>query len=911
MHTFSFRIMADQIGFVAVVLAFVTLMFQSPSVSAKLSQCPCVINVTTATADCHHEYGFRHLKEIPDCVPDTTRELIFHGNNLTYRSGQFQRYIFLTYIDLAMNSRFAPSCDSFDGLTWLKSLNLSSTSLEHLQPCVFSKLNKLETLRLRDSGMQYLSANFFENLNSLNLLDLSSNMFPEISNNIFASLQNLIYLEFFNNLLVFHSNSFFGLSKLEFLTLEFCNVPNATSFPVSIFGPLTQIIEINLEGICSFERFNCEAIDQRLKMSSSIEVLTVDNFVINFLGQGFASLTHLKEIYFGTFWLAKLRTCNVRTLSNKTFQSLTNSPISKVTIKFCKINAILPFAFSMFKNLKYVELSKVIIGQVSKVEGIEIGLQQSTIQHLRLSLHDLTVWISLPIVKGLVSSRLQTLDIYSSPVYSVPCKFFQSLPVSLKHLHLTHNHIMIVCFCDLVRLQNLVVLDLSHQNSNIDLQQDVIGRLPKTDIIPDTSSVSNHSEAKYIFDSTDCFVCQKLSSSLRTIDISHSALICILPNILCDSSNMIESLDISFQSKPDCFGAFWKITKYIVSLKYLNAAESGLKTIPNHSFSPLHLLKNLTLHHNFLAIVDFDLQAHVLEYLDLSHNNILYLSQKLTDQLNSIAKHSNLVIHLEGNQLICDCERLYFVAWLRYNSAIYHKDQLMCKLTKSNTTYSLSKIAELHDKLKVECIAKDVLKGCIVGFLVLNIVLGLLWRLWHRRWKIRYLLAIGRKTVTPYHPIEESEIELEYDVYISYERDYDLTSDQTLHKFVAQTLYPEFQRRGLKVLIRDEFEPGIGLYNAISQALRRCKKVVSLISKDYCKDYWNVFEFNVAVLEGIYTKRQVIIPVALENMERDDLHTEIYAYLKSGSVSYFSRYVRNEDLFAFLCEKIRDNRECE
>ena len=65
------------------------------------------------------------------------------------------------------------------------------------------------------------------------------------------------------------------------------------------------------------------------------------------------------------------------------------------------------------------------------------------------------------------------------------------------------------------------------------------------------------------------------------------------------------------------------------------------------------------------------------------------------------------------------------------------------------------------------------------------------------------------------------------------------------------------------------------------------------------------------MLEGIYTKRQVIIPVALENMGRDDLHTEIYAYLRSGSVSYFSRNVRNEDLFEFLREKIRDNRECE
>ena len=74
--------------------------------------------------------------------------------------------------------------------------------------------------------------------------------------------------------------------------------------------------------------------------------------------------------------------------------------------------------------------------------------------------------------------------------------------------------------------------------------------------------------------------------------------------------------------------------------------------------------------------------------------------------------------------------------------------------------------------------------------------------------------------------------------------------------------------------------------------------------------YWNVFEFSMAVLEGIYTKRQVIIPVALQNVERD-LHTEIHAYLRSGSVSFFPRNMRDEDLFDFLCEKIIDNREFE
>ena len=142
--------------------------------------------------------------------------------------------------------------------------------------------------------------------------------------------------------------------------------------------------------------------------------------------------------------------------------------------------------------------------------------------------------------------------------------------------------------------------------------------------------------------------------------------------------------------------------------------------------------------------------------------------------------------------MVCDCEILYFVAWLRYNSEIHKKTSLRVSLLSQIQLIVSAKLLNYITKLKVECIAKDVLIGCIVGFLFLNIVLGLLSQLWYKRWKIRYVLAISRKNVTPYHPIEDCEIELEYDVYISYERDFALTNDQTLHEFVAQELYPDF-----------------------------------------------------------------------------------------------------------------------
>ena len=203
-------------------------------------------------------------------------------------------------------------------------------------------------------------------------------------------------------------------------------------------------------------------------MIPSLEILTVDNFVINLLRPGFASLTHLKEIYFRHAEFTPFSTCNVTSLSNKTFQSLGIAPVSKIFINWCKIGQFLPFTFYMFKNLTYLELSKVAIAQVSEDEGIEIGLQQSTVHHLRFSLYDPNVcFISFPILKALISSQLQVLEIHSTPAYKVEWTFFKNLPVSLNHLHLKNNHIIDVCLCGLFRLKNLNFLDLSHQNNKL------------------------------------------------------------------------------------------------------------------------------------------------------------------------------------------------------------------------------------------------------------------------------------------------------------------------------------------------------------------------------------------------------------------------------------------------------------
>ena len=59
--------------------------------------------------------------------------------------------------------------------------------------------------------------------------------------------------------------------------------------------------------------------------------------------------------------------------------------------------------------------------------------------------------------------------------------------------------------------------------------------------------------------------------------------------------------------------------------------------------------------------------------------------------------------------------------------------------------------------------------------------------------------------------------------------------------------------------------------------------MIVLMSNDYCKDHWNVFEFNIATVEGIYTKREAIVSIVVK-----DLHEEVNAYLRWGPVAKIS-----------------------
>ena len=160
--------------------------------------------------------------------------------------------------------------------------------------------------------------------------------------------------------------------------------------------------------------------------------------------------------------------------------------------------------------------------------------------------------------------------------------------------------------------------------------------------------------------------------------------------------------------------------------------------------------------------------------------------------------------------------------------------------------------------------------------------------------------------MNPYHAIDEETIEFVYDVYISYDPFCEIVHDYSLDKFVKDHVLPHLKNRGFRVTIREGLQSGRDIGQVISEALRGSRKVIAFVSTDYCVDYWNTFEFNMGVHEGMYTKRDVVIPIRFGDILDGDLNPEIALYMKSDNYPTFTGNMNHlAEVLQYLEDQIR------
>ena len=861
------------------------------------------------------------LKTIPMCVPRSVRKLnLSHNKFNKLQRRQFEDFNKLVFLDI------------------------SGSFIEHLSEETFAGLPELETLLLTDNWIDNLNTTHFVGVPKLRVLDLTGNHIKDIDERTFARLVNLSHLSLGRNHLSYIKPHIFdGLSTLMQLDLHTNRLRYTSSFPLEVFKPLSSLVDINVEKICYTS--NCTYIDIQLSVLSSLKILHMDGYPNQVLGPGFDRLRNLEEIYFGD--------CNLTEITTTTFYNFRNSRLRTLHLGLCYINVIHPFSFSFLKNLESLLLDHNYRLCDEGIQNVTRGLNSTKIRHIDVSSTCRSSWTFSPqTIQHLQNTKLEVLEMAISSIMFINPAVFEYLPHTLKQLNLFGNHLSMIDLTYLSVLGNLqtlylkdqleessglaaylerphsdnfmmpesldrneIILNVSVQSNNENLKQELLNDLNDFDAERQSEqSVKVHHQNSRLDHvvAVDCF--GELPYILHTIDLSNSGLLSGpiggVVQIFCGFNNTLKHLDVSNQ-KPGKENEKFYFKDLLLRLKNLRMLEtldlSGnrLKDFHVNTFSKLTRLKRLSLNVNSLVDVAFDIQRlYNLQALDLSDNRIAYLSDKFTQDIEEIASGSNLTVYLHGNKLVCDCNHLKFVSWLRHTTVIFRKDNLTCDY-KNGSKLALSDIEDIHRVLEAKCVFVTVLVSCIFVFVVQTLILGSVAVLVDRRWRFKYLSLIGKKAINPYHPIEDREITLDYDMYISYSYDHMITPNETLHELVAQKIHPCLKRRGINVIIREELDVGRKLYEVISHALRRSRKVVVLMSNDYCQDHWNVFEFNMAAMEGIYTKREVLVPVVLENLNLKDVHEEVYAYLRSGPVARFTSETSFRGLIEFLSESVK------
>ena len=768
---------------------------------------------------------------------------------------------------------------------------------------------------------------------------LQGKVILEIPNWTFSELSFLKELDIsFTYCLLLNNYSFSGLSSLVFLNLRFSY--HTISLPAEVFKPLTSLEVLHVEGFCAFvnNSFDCTTIDEKLQHVPSLKILYLEKNLLSRLGKGFISLRNLKEIHFVNS--ERDQCCRVLEVRSKTFRNLRNSPLEKLSLDRCKVLRIKPGWFKHLNNLEEISLSIEVFNYREWWKDFTTDLKNSSIAKVRLSLRShntenpvlshfvryYTVeWVPTPftLVNGFNETQLTHLELTDTIFNCVHDDVIAKLPNSLKYLSLVHNNIEYFGAKNLKRLDKLETLDLSHQvnfrRHSFSPEYDALESNPLLEVknqglltflqnvVYNVLKIQDENQYNFRVTNTKCF---SLPYRLQTLNVSKSGLLCNIVPVCSDPNNTLRILKAAEQRDRSCFESrsFWSALKNLAKLEELDLNGNFIDAIPKDVFSGLYNLRKLLLKNNKLLELSFGVNDLIpLKSLDLSANSISYASIDFTNQIESIFENTNLKLNLDMNSLICNCEHQHFLTWLGVTRVISNKNTLNCTF-ENGTRISLGRIPRIHD-LKYTCTKRDVIISCSVIFWGLNFILFGLVKIWQNRQKLRYLATFGKRTLNPYHPIEENEVQMEYDVYISYEGDFDVTRDRTLRDFVIYTIVPGLERRGVRVMFREELDAGRNLYEIITHTVRRSRKLLALLTNDYCSDMWNVFEFNQAVMEGIYTNRQVAIPLLFETLRREKVKDEICEFLRMEPVHRYSPDLRDDAFIDFLYDKIRDTRQ--
>lgn len=731
---------------------------------------------------------------------------------------------------------------------------------------------------------------------------LSYNHFRILKSKLFIKVRALKTLDLAAcHILSIEDGAFEGLSNLTELNLARNDLIYKNSISKNAFTPLIALKRIWLQGNCnSVWRRTCFYHDHALSKLHGLTDIYLDGHNNEVFGKGFSHLKNIQNIRLENGGHHR-GYCFLPYVKTDMFDVFKHTHVKKIELIRCYIKQIEPNVFRNLKNL--TELSVVSNRDLCErgFYNLSVGLDSTNISVLTIRDWCQTAPFDLKIDKDvsglLLHTNLHHLEVSQVGLTEIPSHFITRLPKTLTRISFSKNRINDLRILNFLNtFTKLQKIDLSCQQKYpaptknrygttlISTRANEESFSKAIDLSPPSHlEVLNISRIYFdlpfnifhfqqnsikIIDSSNCMIGFTSGEiigldNLERFDLSNNHMEFIHENTF-RSMMKLEFLSLYNNNIGLYISENGKAFERLGTLKILFINKNGISKIPNNFFKSMTGLHYLNLAENHLTVIDFSLMSlGNLEYLDLSSNNIATISPANLQFLKDL---SSLSLDLHKNNLSCTCKDKLFLSWLAVTSVyVLDKEHLFCRY-QNQSPISLSKSSQIIDQLKYDCSVDDILLFICIVLSMSVFILSVLGVIYRKRWQIKYLYYIGKKSINPYHPLEGANVELDVDVYISYDMDEMLTPTTRMHKFVVEVVNPFLTRNNCVVKIREDIPPGRKVSFELASILRSSKKLVVFLSRDYWNDYWNLFEFNMSVLEGIYTKRDVVILVIVGNL---------------------------------------------
>ena len=275
-----------------------------------------------------------------------------------------------------------------------------------------------------------------------------------------------------------------------------------------------------------------------------------------------------------------------------------------------------------------------------------------------------------------------------------------------------------------------------------------------------------------------------------------------------------------------------------------------------------------------------------LATLELRQNKISTLPLNLLEQMKDFNESSGkaVSIDLSDNNIDADCKNLEFLSWIIQHPMYFYNINAYTFHKTNHNPVSFQELNKSFSEIQKGCqtyAGLIILASMLIMSMVSVIIGGTIYRY---RWRLRYFYYMTKAKYLGYVPLQNTDnvTAYEYDVFISYS-----TDD---YQFVTGEMYNRLKEAGLSMCLHQkDFLPGHDIAGNIVHAVRNSRITLVVLSPAFLESKWCIYEFNMARMEGIYSREgeNVIYVIMYQAVDMTVVSPEMRECFESESYSQY------------------------